>query len=84
MFKVVSSQISSVGYDRDTKTMYVEFSNGTVYTYDEVPQNVFENMKNSNSAGRFFMTSIKGYFDYSKTDLEVEKGIINLNIHQRK
>ena len=74
MYKVDSSQISSVGYSPDTETMYVEFKNGQVYRYLEVPENVFNNLKNSSSPGRFFLSSVKQYYDYSKTDLSVING----------
>ena len=74
MFPVDSSQIRSVGYDSETETMYVEFKNGQVYRYLEVPQNVFNNLKNSSSPGRFFLSSVKQYYDYSKTDLSVING----------
>ena len=76
MFPVDSSQIRSVGYDSETETMYVEFKNGQVYRYLEVPQNVFNNLKNSSSPGRFFLSSVKQYYDYSKTDLSVINGFL--------
>lgn len=78
MFPVDSSQIRSVGYDSEAETMYIEFNNGQVYRYLEVPSNVFNNLKNSSSPGRFFMSSVKQYYDYSKIDNSVVMGLLTL------
>ncbi len=37
---VVSSNLASAGYDAETRTLEVEFSNGAVYRYGDVPYDV--------------------------------------------
>ncbi|NLG03678.1 MAG: KTSC domain-containing protein [Clostridia bacterium] len=78
MHRVESSQILSVGYSQESETMYVEFVNRQVYRYLDVPSNVFNNLKNSSSPGRFFLSSVKQYYDYSKTDLSVVNGTLTI------
>lgn len=78
MHPVDASQLVSVGYDNETESMYIEFKQGLVYKYFEVPVNVFNNLKNSSSPGRFFMSSVRQYYDYSKTSLNVASGELTL------
>jgi KTSC domain len=48
-----SSSIASVGYDSETLTMEVEFTNGNIYQYFDVPQGVYEELITAESAGQF-------------------------------
>ena len=58
-----SSMISAVGYDADEKTLYLEFVNtGYVYAYYDVPQEVFENLRKSRSAGSFVRNEILDFY----------------------
>lgn len=72
MIPVASSQIKSVGYTSDT--LYIEFNKGTVYSYDKVPETIFEALKAAESVGKYFGSEIKGKFDYAKTDRIVTNG----------
>ena len=47
---VDSSRMSAVGWD--SNTMYVEFHNGAVYAYDDVPYEEYEDFISSPSLGR--------------------------------
>ena len=60
MQKVKSSNISSVGYDKPSKTMYIEFSNGSQYAYPSTEEDLYEQTINAPSIGKFFYSSIKG------------------------
>jgi hypothetical protein len=59
---VQSSMIASLGYDANISTLEVEFINGAVWQYYEVPENVYYDMMNSGSLGKFFHSNIKGQY----------------------
>ena len=65
MHSVVSSQLSYIGYDEVTSTLYVTFKNGTTYKYENVTEQVFNELKESSSIGKYF-NSIKNNYTYSK------------------
>jgi len=84
MHPVDATQLVSAGYDGDTETLYIEFKGGIVYKYLEVPLNVFNNLKNSSSPGRFFVSSIRQFYDYSRTNLIVRNGLMTLQYEPNK
>lgn len=59
---VASSSLKSIGYDRKTQTLEVEFANGGVYRYDEVPLALWTELRQSASKGRFFQDKIRDQF----------------------
>ena len=63
---VQSSNIASLGYDSDTSTLEVEFHSGAVWQYHDVPENVYYDMKNSESLGKFFNANIKRQYAESQ------------------
>ncbi len=63
---VVSSHIVSVGYDPGSETLEVEFKNGTVYQYYNVPSSIHEGLMAAPSAGQFLAYQIKNAFPYSR------------------
>lgn len=65
-YSVASSNIASIGYDEATETLEVEFLNGTIYQYYNVPQNMYERLKQEGSKGRFLNTYIKNAYPYSR------------------
>ena len=60
MQKVKSSNINSVGYNKTSKTMYIEFSNGSQYAYPNTEESLYEQTIGAQSIGKFFYSSIKG------------------------
>jgi len=56
---VVSSNITSVGYDEETKTLEVEFFNKKVYQYSPITQEGYSLLMNAVSIGSFFARNIK-------------------------
>jgi hypothetical protein len=64
--KVESSNIASIGYDQASTTLEIEFQNGSVYQYFEVPLEIFQNFIQAGSKALFFSEKIKGYFSYVK------------------
>lgn len=64
---VASSNIAAVGYDPETQTLEVEFLNGGVYQYFNVPREVYDNLLSSGSMGAYFQNNIKSHaFTFSK------------------
>ncbi|WP_268224515.1 KTSC domain-containing protein [Sinomicrobium oceani] len=63
---VSSSNIASIGYDADSQTLEIEFLNGGIYQYFDVPQSVHEELMNASSHGQYLAQNIKGVYRYSK------------------
>ena len=66
--QVSSSTLLSVGYDSDTQILEVEFINGNVYEYKNVPQIVYENLMSAPSCGSYFSREISKAYSYSKIE----------------
>ncbi len=62
--RVTSSNIASIGYDISSLTLEVEFLNGLVYQYSNVPSNVYTNLMSSSSHGSYLDANIKGRYNY--------------------
>ena len=65
-YSVASSNISSIGYDAGTETLEVEFLSGSIYQYYNVPQNMYDQLIQAGSKGRFLNTYIKNAYPYSR------------------
>lgn len=63
---VTSSNIASIGYDANSQTLEIEFLNGGVYQYFDVPQYVYEELMNASSHGQYLAQNIKGVYRFSK------------------
>lgn len=63
---VTSSQIKSVGYDFNSRTLEIEFADGGVYQYDNVPANIYSALIDSASVGKAFYAMVKGKYGHRK------------------
>lgn len=63
LHEVKSSQIKAIGYDKDIKTMFIQFKKGNVYKYEYVTKEEYLLFKNSVSIGKFFHKNIVGNKD---------------------
>ena len=61
---VISSHIRSVGFDRETLTLEVRFTNGRVYQYLDVPESVYCGLLSARSAGRYFNDRIRDVYRF--------------------
>ena len=61
-----SSNIGRFAYKKDRKTLTVEFKNGGVYEYFDVPESIYNGMKNAPSKGQFLAQQIKGSYRYAR------------------
>jgi hypothetical protein len=66
MINVDSSNLAAVGYDEESSILQVEFKNGGTYQYFDVPENLFEGLRDADSVGGFLAKNIKGGFRFSK------------------
>ncbi len=59
---VKSVILRSVGYDAGTKVLEIEFQNGLVYQFLEVPPKVYRDLMNSGTMGKYFSEKIRPKF----------------------
>jgi hypothetical protein len=64
---VLSTEIEWIGYEEKRKMLQVEFIEGGIYQYDQVPRFVYEEFLKADSHGRFFEEHVKGKYPYRKT-----------------
>jgi hypothetical protein len=57
--QVASSHIKAVAWDRDERTLYIQFHTGDTYVWDGVPRRVFKEMVEAPSKGRFLHEVIR-------------------------
>lgn len=56
-----SSRVAKGRYDSGLRQIQVEFADGTPWVYEEVPRNVWHNMRRSASPGRYINRVLNGY-----------------------
>lgn len=64
MIPVSSSNIRSIGYENDT--LYIQFNNGSIYAYYNVPENVYTELMNAPSHGKYHAAYIKNSYKYQR------------------
>ncbi len=63
---VVSSHIASVGFDSYVGTLEVEFKDGTVYRYFEVPTATYQQLITAGSVGKYLAENIWSKYHHAK------------------
>ena len=66
MIPVSSSNLSAVGYDPSTATLYVSFHSGSTYAYSNVPESVYRGLMAAPSHGEYLAAYIKNSYPYRK------------------
>lgn len=56
---VSSSHLLSVGYDPNTQTLEVQFTDYSVYQYFGVPQSIYNGLMRAGSHGSYFDAHVK-------------------------
>ena len=64
--QVSSSNVKSIGYNINTSILEVEFKNGRVYQYFNVPINVYNALINASSIGKYLNSNIVGVYKYTE------------------
>ena len=63
MRSVKSSLLDKVGYDPEAKVLAVQMNySSDVYLYQDVPQDIFDDLLAAESKGGFYVKNIKGKF----------------------
>ena len=62
MEKVRSTNIARVGYDAQSKTLAVEFRNGSIYHYHGIDQDKHDEFMRAESKGKYLHQHIKGRY----------------------
>ena len=63
---VSSSNIASIGYDQSSQTLEIEFNDGAIYQYFDVPASVYEGLMGANSHGQYLAQNIRGIYRYNR------------------
>ena len=56
---VSSSNLASVGYDKMTGILEIEFLHGGIYQYSSVPPSVYKGLMSAASHGSYFAQNVK-------------------------
>jgi KTSC domain-containing protein len=64
--RVDSSSVRSLGYDGESHTLEVEFRNGGVYDYLDVPEAEVRRLRRAESLGKYLNTRIKPRFPFRR------------------
>ncbi len=63
---VSSSNIASIGYDGQSETLEIEFHDGSVYQYFNVPSVAHDGLMAASSHGSYLSAYIKGMYQYQR------------------
>ena len=63
-----SSSLLSVGYDIGTRVLEIEFWQGEVYRYFDVPHATYRGLMDASSPGQYFNEHIRHEFDSQRVD----------------
>ena len=61
-----SSNIISAGYYDHSQTLEIEFHNGGIYQYFNVPRAIYDQLLTADSPGGFLYEYIRGVFRYAR------------------
>lgn len=63
---VSSSNLASVGYDKASRTLEVEFHRSGVYQFSGIHPNTHRHLMSAGSKGKFFHKNIRDSYPYEK------------------
>lgn len=63
---IVSSNLSSIGYDLPSSSLEVEFKNGSIYLYLDVPEHVYKELMTAPSIGSYHNKHIKNVYRFKQ------------------
>jgi hypothetical protein len=62
--EVDSSNIKAVAHDEESKTLFVKFAKGSVYSYQGADLTVFTGMIYADSVGKYLNDHVKPFYPY--------------------
>ena len=66
LLKTESVVIDSFDYDADKKILKIKFKNGSVYKYNDVPESIYKELKETASAGQYFNARIRDRYGFDR------------------
>ncbi|WP_204103910.1 MULTISPECIES: lysine--tRNA ligase [Spirulina sp. CCY15215] len=66
LLKNTSAVIQSFDYDSEKKILKVEFVNGSIYKYNDVPEEIYTEMKATPSLGQFFNSRVRDKYGFDR------------------
>jgi KTSC domain len=68
MTPVSSSSLERVGYELANQKLRIQFKDGRLYEYFDVPQHIYQRLVNppDGSHGQYFNANIKGQYRYTR------------------
>jgi len=61
-----SSNVAAIAYDEELKECYVRFHTGAVYVYEDVGPGIWEELKHTQSKGRFVQIQLRRVHPYRR------------------
>ena len=62
MINVISKAIKAVGYDSSTQRMKIQFIEGKTYDFCNVPQRIFDGLRQASSKGTYYHDHIRDHY----------------------
>jgi len=63
---VDSSNLASIGYDPSNQILEIEFNHGGIYQYSDVPLEVYNEIMEADSHGKYFAKNIKNNYEFKR------------------
>lgn len=63
---IISSNLSSIGYDLSSSILEVEFKNGSIYQYFDVPESVYKKLMSAPSIGSYLNKHVKNGYRFKQ------------------
>jgi len=61
-----SKMFAAAAYVPETKTLYLRFRSGEIYSYFDFPEDQYQAFLQAESRGRYFLSHIRGRFRYQR------------------
>jgi hypothetical protein len=63
---VASSNLASIGYNEELKMLEIEFHNGAIYQFFQVPEEISKELLLASSPGHYFSVWIRNRYSYKR------------------
>lgn len=80
---VRSSNILAIGYDREPQTLTVQFANGRLYEFLNVPDTVHFALMNATSIGKAFFAEIRGRYETREVTVTLTDADVDAILQQK-
>lgn len=70
LINVTSKNLHSVGYRLEDSLLLIQFHSGAAYEYYDVPEQVYTDLIQATSKGKYFSTYIKNTYKCKKTRID--------------